>query len=147
MANSRTEAEHPQKELLQATERQRAAQYSENTKGDRQALETRDALRSQPEVQVYLNWTEEDEKKHAAGEALPYPRVENVSINGVNFYIERGRMHGVPLQVAVILMEARKIPPHMVPDCPDKQVILREWASAEEERRRRYANIGEGLVR
>lgn len=141
-----TEAEHPHKELLQATEQERSAKYNDRAKGDRQALETRDELRAQATVPVFLNWTESDAKKHAGGKALPYPRVEVVNINGVTYYIERGKMHQVPLQVAVILMEAKKIPPHDVPDCRDKAVILAEWAREEAERKARYAHIGEGLA-
>lgn len=139
-------AEHPQAEVLQAQEAERARTYSESPRGDKQALTTRDILRKQPQVSIRLDWTQENEEAHRTGQALPYPKVEPVTINGVRYYIERGKRMNVPLQVAVVLMEAKKLHPEDVPDCPDKEVILREWAREAEERKQRYRGIGEGLV-
>jgi hypothetical protein len=130
-----------------AEKKQAPDQFAEDIRKDSQALQTRDELRRQDQVPVYLQWTEDDEKNAQAGKALPYPRVEGVNINGVQYYLTRGEMRQVPVSVAVVLANAGKIPWSMVPDCDDKERYLADLAELKREREARYAGIGEGLVR
>lgn len=127
--------------------------FTEDPRKDPTVLRTRDELRKQPQIPVMLAWSPEDQKKFEAGKALPYPRVETVTINEVTYHLERGKMHQVPLSVACVLANARKISWDLIPDkiegygvVRDKQTALAEIARQEAERRARYAGIGEGLI-
>jgi hypothetical protein len=124
-----------------------AETFTEDARRDPQALLTRDVLREQKQVPVLLAWSDDDEQKFQAGKYLPYPKVETVSVNGVKYHIERGVPTNVPQQVAVILMEAKKIHPNLVPDCRDKQIILDEWDREKREREARYQARGLELAR
>lgn len=126
--------------------RAQAETFTEDIRKDKQALQTREELRAQPKVSVFMQWTAEDQKNFRGSKPLPYPRVETVSINEVRYHLERGKMHQVPLSVAIVLANAGKIDWSMIPDCEDKENYLAHLAEQEAERRARYAGIGEGLV-
>ncbi len=130
-----------------AAARNTATDYNDNAQRDPQTLATRDELRAQPKVNVFLQWTAEDEKAFQGNRPLPYRRVETVHINGVEYHIERGKMAQVPLSVAVVLADAGMIAIDQLPDCRDKEVLVAEREKAERERQARYARRGLDLVR